>query len=47
MRSPERTEDKPEYEKRRGPDRIPLDKDWVLESGLFVDLMTGYAAIKN
>lgn len=36
--------DKPYYTKRRGPDRIPIDKDRILEGGLFVDFLPGVAS---
>ncbi len=35
--------DKPYYPKRRGPDRIPIDKDRILEGGLFVDFLPSVA----
>ncbi len=38
-----KSKERPSYPKRRGPDRIPIDKDRILEGGLFVDMLPGYA----
>ncbi len=41
--TPAREKPEPKYEKRRGPDRIPVDKDRLFEPGFFMDLLPGYA----
>ena len=40
---PEVTRREPRYTPRRGLDRIKADKDRILEPGMFIDLLIGYA----
>ena len=41
------SKERPDYPKRRGPDRILEGKDRILEGGLFIDLLPGYATDDN
>lgn len=44
-REPEPVNENPQVVKRRGPDRIPVDKDRILCSGFWMDFMVGYCGV--
>jgi len=39
--------EQPDVVRRRGPDRIRADKDWILGSGIFIEMLPGYANYDN